>query len=258
MSTPENSAEVPESPEQPPETSEAGFVVTMDDSGEECSELAAAEVVELPPEVPERAGELDEVDEPGPEPDQALADEELPPEELPPLDDDARKALGQALFALLFASPDTLSLGRLKDLTDCPTAHVREGLAEVERLIEASELPLVLRNIAGGFRLFSAPEVAEVVARLAKVRKAEQVTPAALETLSIVAYRQPVTKAEVEAIRGVQAGPMLRQLIDRGLVKVAGRADQPGSPLLYATTREFLDRFGLARLKDLPRDAELK
>ncbi|MDF1797905.1 MAG: SMC-Scp complex subunit ScpB [Planctomycetota bacterium] len=179
-------------------------------------------------------------------------------EELPPLTDEARAALGQALFALLFASPDPLSLGRLKDLTESPTAHVREGLTAVEQLVEASGLPLVLKAIAGGYRLFSAPEVAEVVARLAKARKAEQVTPAALETLSIVAYRQPTTKAEVEAIRGVQAGPMLRQLIDRGLVKVAGRADQPGSPLLYATTKEFLDRFGLAKLKDLPRDAELK
>ena len=181
-----------------------------------------------------------------------------PAEEVPPLDDEAAGALGQALFALLFASPDPLSLGRLRDLTDSPTLHVRQGLAALEGLVDQSGLPLVLRAIAGGYRLFSAPEVAEVVARLAKVRKAEQVTPAALETLSIVAYRQPVTKAEVEAIRGVQAGPMLRQLIDRGLVKVAGRADQPGSPLLYATTREFLDRFGLARLKDLPRDAELK
>ena len=85
----------------------------------------------------------------------------------------------------------------------------------------------------------------------------ERVSPAGLETLAIVAYRQPVTKAEIEAIRGVQAGPVLRSLVDRGLVKVTGRADQPGAPLQYGTTREFLDRFGLASLKELPRDAEL-
>ena len=85
----------------------------------------------------------------------------------------------------------------------------------------------------------------------------ERISPAALETLSIVAYRQPVTKAEIEAIRGVQAGPILRSLVDRGLVRVTGRADVPGHPLQYGTTKEFLDRFALAGLKELPRDGEL-
>ncbi len=258
MSTTENNPGVPESPDQAAEAVEAladGSVATMAESVEAAEQEPVPEGQPVAPEDTEDGEET--VDETlMAEAEAELAEEPEP--ELPPLGDDARRALGQALFALLFASPDTLTLGRLKDLTESPTAHVRDGLEEVERLIEASDLPLVLRNIAGGFRLFSAPEVAEVVARLAKVRKAEQVTPAALETLSIVAYRQPVTKAEVEAIRGVQAGPMLRQLIDRGLVKVPGRADQPGSPLLYATTKDFLDRFGLARLKDLPRDAELK
>jgi len=178
-------------------------------------------------------------------------------DELVPLTDEDRAALARVLFSLVFASPDPLSLARLKDLTECPTAHVREALGALESHLESTGLPLVLREIGGGYRLFSAPEVAEIVGRLNKERKAEKVTPAALETLAIVAYRQPTTKAEVEAIRGVQAGPMLRTLIDRGLIKVTGRADQPGSPLLYGTTREFLDRFGLASLKELPRDNEL-
>ena len=81
--------------------------------------------------------------------------------------------------------------------------------------------------------------------------------PRGAETPAIVAYRQPVTKAEIEAIRGVQAGPILRSLVDRGLAKVTGRADVPGHPLQYGTTKEFLDRFGLMGLEDLPRDAEL-
>jgi segregation and condensation protein B len=89
------------------------------------------------------------------------------------------------------------------------------------------------------------------------VRKSERISGAALETLAVVAYRQPVTKAEIEAIRGVQAGPILRTLIERGLVRVTGRADVPGHPLQYGTTREFLDRFGLSSLGDLPRDGEL-
>jgi segregation and condensation protein B len=180
-----------------------------------------------------------------------------PEPEVPDLSEEEAGMLGKVLFALLFASPEPLSMGRLKDLTESPTKHVRAGLDTLEQQIEGSELPLILRSIAGGFRLFSAPEVSDVVARLSKVRKAEQISPAALETLAIVAYRQPTTKAEVEAIRGVQAGPMLRGLIDRGLVRVTGRADQPGSPLQYGTTREFLDRFGLETLKALPRDNEL-
>ena len=87
--------------------------------------------------------------------------------------------------------------------------------------------------------------------------RARRISAAALETLAIVAYRQPVTKAEIEAIRGVQAGAILRTLVDRGLARVTGRANLPGSPLQYGTTKEFLDRFGLGSLKDLPRDGEL-
>lgn len=193
--------------------------------------------------------------------DQADPNAELPEpepkEEIPELSEEEAGMLGKVLFALLFASPEPLTMGRLKDLTESPAVHVRSGLDALEQQLADSELPLILRSIAGGFRLFSAPEVADVVTRLSKVRKAEQISPAALETLAIVAYRQPTTKAEVEAIRGVQAGPMLRGLIDRGLVKVTGRADQPGSPLQYGTTREFLDRFGLENLKALPRDNEL-
>jgi segregation and condensation protein B len=182
---------------------------------------------------------------------------EAPEEPVEALTEEDAAALARVVFSLLFASPDPLSVARLKDLTESPLAHVRVALEALGHQLDHSGLPLVLKEIAGGFRLFSSPEVASIVQRLAKVRKAEKVTPAALETLAIVAYRQPTTKAEVEAIRGVQAGPMLRTLIDRGLVKVAGRADQPGSPLLYATTRDFLDRFGLASLKELPRDNEL-
>ena len=83
-------------------------------------------------------------------------------------------------------------------------------------------------------------------------------TPAALETLAIVAYRQPVIRAEIEAIRGVQVGPMLRALLDRKLIRVLGRADVPGSPLQYGTTQTFLDRFGLKSIRDLPSLKEFK
>ena len=160
--------------------------------------------------------------------------------------------------ALVFASPEPLSTARIRRLLDSPPrARVEAALKTLEERLEASGLPLRLRGVAGGWTVTTAPEVSETVAKLAKTRRTERVSPAALETLAVVAYRQPVSKAEIEAIRGVQAGPILRSLVDRGLVRVVGRADVPGHPLQYGTTRDFLDRFGLMSLGDLPRDAEL-
>lgn len=166
--------------------------------------------------------------------------------------------LQERLAALLFASPDPLSVARLVGLLERPpAARVRDGLKALSARLEESPLPVQLRGIKGGYTLMTVPEMGEVVGRLAKGSPVEKISPAALETLAIVAYRQPVTKAEIEAIRGVQAGPILRSLVDRGLAKVTGRADVPGHPLQYGTTKDFLDRFGLMSLDDLPRDAEL-
>jgi segregation and condensation protein B len=173
-------------------------------------------------------------------------------------DEPLPEELVRATAALLLASPEALSVRRLADLLGGAKPKVAAAaLLELGRRFEAAGLPFVVRELAGGWRLFTDPAMAEVVARLDASRKQEKISPAALETLAIVAYRQPVTKAEIEAIRGVQAGPILRTLVDRGLVKVAGRAEQPGAPLLYGTTQAFLDRFGLASLADLPRDGEL-
>jgi segregation and condensation protein B len=116
---------------------------------------------------------------------------------------------------------------------------------------------LQVRGLRGGHTLMTTPELGALVGRLAKGNPIERVSAAALETLAVVAYRQPVTKAEIEAIRGVQAGPILRSLVDRGLIRVTGRAEVPGHPLQYGTTKEFLDRFGLMALDELPRDSEL-
>ncbi len=177
---------------------------------------------------------------------------------LGPGEDKDDATLVRELCALLFAAPDPLSLARLVDLLERPArARVRAALDALDERLAESGLPLTLRQIAGGYRLMTAEDEVATIARLVGARKVDKISPAGLETLAIVAYRQPVTKAEIEAIRGVQAGPVLRSLVDRGLVRVSGRADQPGAPLQYGTTKEFLDRFGLAGIEDLPRDAEL-
>jgi len=166
--------------------------------------------------------------------------------------------LVQSIVALVFASPEPLSERRLVQLLDGPRVErVRNALETARARLAAAGLPLELRAIAGGHQLLTKPDYGTLVQRLFKSRKNERISAAALETLAVVAYRQPVTKAEIEAIRGVQAGPILRTLVERGFVRVEGRADVPGHPLQYATTRSFLDRFGLSGLEELPRDSEL-
>ncbi len=223
-------------------------------------EPTRAEAV-LEPEEQEQPGE--EAQEPEPEAEPAPAPESALPE--PGIDAEpgageqlSDEELVQSVVALVFASPEPLSERRLVQLCDGPRLErVRAALASARERLAATGLPLELRAIAGGHQLLTKPELGPLVLRLFKARKAERISAAALETLAVVAYRQPVTKAEIEAIRGVQAGPILRTLVDRGLVRVEGRADVPGHPLQYATTRSFLDRFGLASLDELPRDSEL-
>jgi len=159
--------------------------------------------------------------------------------------------------ALLFASPDPLGAARLATVLGTSRARVKAALAQVAERLTQAGLGFELRGLAGGSTLMTCPALGELVAGLSKQAAVERISPAALETLSVVAYRGPVTKAEIEAIRGVQAGPMLRSLVDRGLVRVVGRSEDPGHALLYGTTKEFLFRFGLESLADLPRDGEL-
>jgi segregation and condensation protein B len=166
------------------------------------------------------------------------------------------------IVVLLFAASEPLTARRLVELLERPEpARVEEALERLRSQLEddgsRSGLPLVLERIGGAWRLLTDPEMASVVGRLRAEPKPERISAAALETLAIIAYRQPVSKAEIEAIRGVQAGPVLRSLVDRGLARITGRADLPGQPLLYGTTKEFLEHFGLGSLKDLPRDGEL-
>jgi segregation and condensation protein B len=196
--------------------------------------------------------------EPEDSPETASQGAEEASSKLGPGEDLSDEELDRRLTALIYASPEPLSSRHLADLLERPDpARVTTSLKRLGERLESAGMPLELKKIAGGWRILTSADLDPIVGELVISRRTERMSPASLETLSIVAYRQPVTKGEVEAIRGVGAGPMLRSLVDRGLVKVVGRAKQPGSPLQYGTTRDFLDRFGLGALKDLPRDDEL-
>lgn len=172
------------------------------------------------------------------------------------------------LFALLFSSPEPVALDRIREVLYPPAADAlaesaperfspREHLDALERWIAERDLPLVVRPVGKAWRLLTGEDVAAPLESVRKQAEKERLGPAALEVLALVAYRQPVLKADVDAIRGVKSGPHLRHLLDLRLVKIVGRAALPGRPFLYGTTREFLDRFGLESLSDLPEAGRL-
>jgi segregation and condensation protein B len=165
--------------------------------------------------------------------------------------------LATRIEALLFVATEPLPLRRLKELTRIEDGRaLREALDALTRSYAETGRAMRVEEVAGGFQLRTRPELAPMVARVGRKAEAEKLSPAALETLAIVAYRQPVLRADIEKIRGVASGEVLRALVERGLVRNAGRAELPGSPLYYATTGRFLEVFGLRDLADLPRDAD--
>ncbi len=115
-----------------------------------------------------------------------------------------------------------------------------------------------IEHVSGGLRIMTLPEHASVVSAFRRMVQFSRLSKSAIETLSIIAYRQPVTRAELEAIRGVSCGEVLRTLLERRLITIKGRAEELGRPILYGTTRQFLDHFGLASLKDMPTVEEFK
>lgn len=163
-----------------------------------------------------------------------------------------------AVEALLFSTDKPLGAGKIADILGAGDGRtVRQAVKTLQQEYEAGGRAFQIEEIAGGFQIFTLPEYHPYVMRLGKAVKEEKVSQAALETLAIIAYRQPILRADIESIRGVQCGPILRALIERGLVKVVGKSEELGRPLLYGTTRKFLEVFGLKSVSDLPQAAEL-
>lgn len=163
-----------------------------------------------------------------------------------------RKRQKQLVEALIVAAPEPLPPRRIAEVVpQLAAGEVPELVDELVQEHAQQGRGFEIWKVAGGYQLRTRQELAEFVRQLLRERPL-RLSRAALETLAVVAYKQPVTRAEVEQVRGVEAGPVLRGLVERRLVRIAGHRDVPGRPVLYATTRRFLEIFGLGRLDDLP------
>jgi len=160
--------------------------------------------------------------------------------------------------AILFVSDKPVSIATLKEvLRDIEPTEIRSCMEELNSEYNSSGRSFSIREIAGGFQMLTDPVYSTWISSLYK-KPADRMTVPALETLAIIAYKQPLTRSDIEAIRGVNVDGVLHTLEERSLIKTRGRVDGPGRPMLYGTTNEFLQHFGLKSLEDLPKLKEFQ
>ena len=163
------------------------------------------------------------------------------------------RQLKSAIEAILFVAGNPLSVDRLKGLfEDVEQERIEAQLATLGREYDDRGAGIMLAEVAGGYQLATRPEHASWIRKFKSVKVSSKLSRPALETLAIVAYKQPITRTEVEAIRGVNIGGIMRNLMERRLVKIVGKKDVPGKPMMYGTTPEFLQYFGMKDLSSLP------
>ena len=169
--------------------------------------------------------------------------------------------------ALIFASDRALSTLELTDLINqafgfmedkIPMDQVEAAVEGITEKYAAEFYPFEVRQSGGGWQFLTKKEYHKTIAQLNGDKFLKRLSVAALETLAIIAYRQPITRADLEAVRGVAVDGVMQTILDRGLIRIAGRSDIPGRPLLYETTQHFMEHFGLKTLDDLPNAAELR
>ena len=163
--------------------------------------------------------------------------------------------VSQILEALLFASERPLSLKELKELikADYPdTDNVENILNDLKEKYAGLNKPYEIKFVAGGWTFATKPEYSPWIRKLLKEKSVLKLSPSALETLAVVAYKQPITRAEIDEIRGVESSGVIDTLLERRLIKIVGKKEALGKPLLYGTTQDFLKHFGLAHLSELP------
>lgn len=165
-----------------------------------------------------------------------------------------REEIKRIIEAILFVHHEPLLIDRLREiLEEVDSRFIRELIYELKSEYEAGNRGFLIREVAGGFQMVSEPRYATWIKRLYKTGQNERLTLPTLETLAIVAYKQPLTRLEIEEIRGVNVENILRNLLDSNLLRIVGRKETVGRPILYGTTKKFLDYFGLNSLEELPK-----
>lgn len=167
--------------------------------------------------------------------------------------------LKRIIEALLFAAPEPLTLSRIKTIVPGTEAKdIIESIEELRKEYGGDARAFQIVEVANGYQLTTKPDYAIWVDKLFEARSKSRLSRPALETLAVVAYKQPVVRSTIESIRGVNVDGVLRTLMERDLVRIVGRTDGPGRPLLFGTTKEFLLRFGIGRISDLPKLEEIE
>lgn len=169
---------------------------------------------------------------------------------------DTMEDIKNIIESLLFVADGPLSVERMKLVLETDTRAIRNALQALASEYENRSGGFILRQVADGYQICTRPEYSRWIARLIRP-SAVQLSKAALETLAIIAYKQPILRSDIEHIRGVECGGILRMLFERKLIRVLGRKEIPGRPLIYATTKQFLEIFDLKNLKDLPTPKEI-
>jgi len=168
------------------------------------------------------------------------------------------QTLSRQVEAVLLTVDRPIQPGKIAEALELDsTKPIKPAIDTLNAFFEEHDRSCRVEQVAGGFQLMTQPQYKPILGRLHRTREQSKLSPAAMETLAIIAYRQPILRADIEAIRGVSCGEVVRSLMDKNLVKIAGRADEIGRPMLYGTTRFFLEVFGLSSLKDLPKTEEL-
>jgi segregation and condensation protein B len=273
LSSPSTEPEFPPAPAEEPRPARKGRKARRKEPTAEAGDHAVNEAVtETAPE-PEAPTE-------SPEGEAAEPTVEEPVEAAEPADESPSAAPDQlplVLEAILFASQKPMAAKEIlsvlrgaadaaKETPDAPARafakvkehHLRDAVEVLENLCAAPDRAYEVRESAAGWQLVTKPQYAPWLRQLFPEHRAARLSAPAMETLAIIAYRQPITRADIEAVRGVAVDGVMQTLLDRGLVKIAGRADVPGRPLLYDTTQNFMEHFGLKNLDDLPNAAELR
>lgn len=209
-------------------------------------------------EIQEQASDENEDESESPEIEQQdnIEENEEPSDE--PQETNDELTLESVIEAVLFASDEPLTVVRLASISESTTKQVREHIENLNKKYQENNHAFRIEQIAGGFQMLTLSTYNHWLKKLLRARSETKLSPAAMETLAIIAYKQPVIRADIEAIRGVAVGEVIRSLSYKGLVKIVGRAEILGRPMLYGTTKKFLEVFGLNTLKDLPKIEELK